>query len=125
MFNNAKSSISCLFGAILKKCGAKSATIPSVYTSNPALQTRAEHYLPFPNRGASHSDAVLLNATIEAFSVFTERLSATSSGMQRYGPVQCKRRLKDVYYSGNFNNSCLKSKKPLTRPIVKNTLTDI
>ena len=37
------------FGPISNKCGAKSATTQSVYTSNVALQTHAERYVPFPN----------------------------------------------------------------------------
>ena len=43
---------------ILNKCGAKSATTQSVYTSNIALQTRVERYVPFPNSRASHTCAV-------------------------------------------------------------------
>ena len=46
------------FGPISNKCGAKSATTQSVYTSNVALQTHAERYVPFPNSKASHTCAV-------------------------------------------------------------------
>ena len=71
---------------ILNKCGAKSATTQSVYTSNVALQTHAEHYVPFPNSGASHTGAVPKNETMHGSVLCVNGTpTATRSGMQRYG----------------------------------------
>ena len=66
--------INLLVRPILNKCGAKSATIQSVYTSNIALQTRAECYVqktqrrkrsvckrnayPLQDRGCNNTDPV-------------------------------------------------------------------
>ena len=77
------------------KCGARSATIQSVYTSNVALQTHAERYVPFPNSGASHTFAVAPFRKTQRWKRSVCKRNAYP--LQDWGrcnekdPVQCKR----------------------------------